>query len=317
MKTAAYCFQKLLGIFLTMFLVTVLTFLAFNLIPGDPAQLILGTEATPESLAELHARLGLDKSLPVRYFSWLGGLLRGDMGISLQYSKPVSALIFERLPVTAWLAGLALVFILLLSFPAGVLSAKSSQSFFGRFLDSLTVLNLALPNFFIGILCIWVLGLVLHLFTPGAYVDYRQNFQGFLRYLIFPALAIALPNAAVIAKFLRTSILAEKNSGYVATAKSKGLSDNAILLRHVLKNALIPAITLFGMTIAEVFSGSILIEQVYSLPGIGRLLISAVNSRDFPLMESLVVYIAFLVTVANFAADLLKRAADPRMKSEA
>jgi peptide/nickel transport system permease protein len=316
MKTAAYCIQKLLSILITMFLVTVLTFLAFNLIPGDPAQLILGTEATPQSLAELHARLGLDKSLPVRYLSWLGGLLRGDMGISLQYSKPVSALIFERLPVTAWLAGLALMFILLLSFPAGVLSAKCSRSFFGRLLDSLTVLNLALPNFFIGILCIWVLGLVLHFFTPGAYVDYRQNFQGFLRYLIFPALAIALPNAAVIAKFLRTSILAEKNSGYVATAKSKGLSDNAILLRHVLKNALIPAITLFGMTIAEVFSGSILIEQVYSLPGIGRLLISAVNSRDFPLMESLVVYIAFLVTVANFAADLLKRAADPRMKSE-
>ncbi|WP_416201098.1 MAG: Dipeptide transport system permease protein dppB [Thermocaproicibacter melissae] len=316
MKTAAYCFQKLLGILITMFLVTVLTFLAFNLIPGDPAQLILGTEATPQSLAELHARLGLDKSLPVRYLSWLGGLLSGDMGISLQYSKPVSPLIFERLPVTAWLAGLALVFILLLSFPAGVLSAKSSRSFLGRLLDSLTVLNLALPNFFIGILCIWVLGLVLHIFTPGAYVDYRQNFQGFLRYLIFPALAIALPNAAVIAKFLRTSILAEKNSGYVATAKSKGLSDNAILLKHVLKNALIPAITLFGMIIAEVFSGSILIEQVYSLPGIGRLLISAVNSRDFPLMESLVVYIAFLVTVANFAADLLKRAADPRMKSE-
>jgi peptide/nickel transport system permease protein len=316
MKTAVYCLQKLIGILLTMLLVTVLTFAAFNLIPGDPAQLILGTEATPQSLAELHTRLGLDKSLPVRYFSWLGGLLRGDMGISLQYSKPVSALIFERLPVTAWLAGLALAFILLLSFPAGVLSAKCNQSLLGRFFDSLTILNLALPNFFIGILCIWVLGLVLRLFTPGAYIDYRQNFSGFLRYLIVPALAIALPNAAVIAKFLRTSILAEKNSGYVATAKSKGLTENAVLLRHVLKNALIPAITLFGMTIAEVFSGSILIEQVYSLPGIGRLLISAVNSRDFPLMESLVVYVAFLVTAANFAADLLKRAADPRMKSE-
>lgn len=316
MKTAAYCFKKLAGILLTMLLVTVLTFVAFNLIPGDPAQLILGTEATPQSLAELHARLGLNESLPVRYFGWLGGLLRGNMGISLQYSRPVSALLFERLPVTACLAGLALLFILLLSFPAGVLSAKWHRSFLGRFLDSVTILNLALPNFFIGVLSIWVFGLVMHIFTPGAYVDYRQDFQGFLLYLIFPALAIALPNAAVIAKFLRASILAEKSNGYVATAESKGLTDHAILWRHVLKNAMVPAVTLLGMTIAEIFSGSILIEQVYSLPGIGRLLISAVNSRDFPLMESLVVYIAFLVTAANFIADLVKRAVDPRMRGE-
>lgn len=311
-----FCVKKLAAVLLTMALVSILTFAAFNLIPGDPAQLILGTEASPQSLAELHARLGLDQSLPQRYFHWLGGLLRGDMGTSLQYSRPVSSLLFERLPVTAVLAGLALLLILTLSIPAGVLSAKWHRSFRGHLLDSLTMLNLTLPNFFVGILLIWVFGILLRCFTPGGYADYRQDFGAFLRYLIFPALAIALPNTAAAAKFLRTSILHEKNSAYADTARSKGLAEGAVLWRHVLKNASIPALTLFGMTAAEVFSGSILIEQVYSIPGVGRLLISSVSARDFPLMESLVVYIAFLVAAANFLADLLMRYADPRMREQ-
>ncbi|HEX3016652.1 MAG TPA: ABC transporter permease [Caproicibacter sp.] len=311
-----FCAKKLAAVFLTMILVSILTFAAFNLIPGDPAQLILGTEATPQSLAELHARLGLNQSMPQRYFSWLFGLLRGDMGMSLQYSRPVSSLLFERLPVTATLAGLSLLFILLFSLPAGVLSARWHNSFLGRFLNSLTMLNLTLPSFFIGVLLIWIFGILLRLFTPGGYIDYRQDAGGFLRYLIFPALAIALPNIAAAAKFLRTSILAEADSGYADTARSKGLTESRVLWRHVLKNASIPAITLLGMMAAEIFSGSILIEQVYSIPGVGRLLISSVSSRDFPLMESLVVYIAFLVTVANFLADLLMRWADPRMRGD-
>ena len=316
MKSFAYAAEKLAALLLTMLLVSVLTFVAFNLIPGDPAQLILGTEASPESLAELHARLGLDRSLPERYFVWLGGLLHGDMGTSLQYSQPVSKLLFERLPVTASLAGLSLIFILLFSFPVGVLSARWHGTHRGRFLDAVTMLNLTLPGFFFGVLFIWIFGIGLHAFTPGKYIDYRQNFGGFLGYLIFPALAVALPNIAAVAKFLRMSILSEQNRAYTATALSKGLSKSVVLRRHVLKNAAIPAITLLGMTVAEIFSGSILIEQVYSLPGIGRLLISAVSSRDFPLMESLVVYIAFLVTAANFLADLLMRFVDPRMRQK-
>ena len=311
-----YFARKFAALLLTMVLVSILAFVAFNLIPGDPAQLILGTQATPESIAALHAKLGLDRSLPQRYVSWLGGLLRGDMGTSLQYSQPVASLLFSRLPVTACLAGLSLVFIVALSFPAGMFAAKWHGTVPGRLMDAVTMLNLTLPGFFFGVLFIWIFGILLHCFVPGAYIDYREDFGGFLRYLIFPALAVALPNIASTAKFLRNAILAERNSAYAVTARSKGLSENTVLRRHVLKNAAVPAVTLLGMTVAEIFSGSIIIEQVFSLPGVGRLLISAVSTRDFPMLESLVVYIAFLVTIANFIADLVIRGIDPRMRQK-
>lgn len=298
---------------LTLFLVSILAFFAFNVIPGDPAQLILGTEATPESIAALHEQLGLNDSLPVRYGRWAAGLLRGDLGTSIQYSRPVSELIAERMPVTAALAVLSLLLVFAFSIPVGVSAAKKRGSAIGRTLDALTMLNLSLPGFFLGILIVWVFGVLLRVFTPGGYVDYRANFAGFLGYLIFPALAVALPNAAVAAKFIKSSVSAELESDYVRTALGKGCGEERMLYRHVLKNAMIPAITLFGMMTAEVFSGSIVIEQVFGLPGVGRLLISSVSARDFPLIESLVVYLAALVVAANFLADLLLQAADPRI----
>ncbi|MVB12189.1 Nickel transport system permease protein NikB [Caprobacter fermentans] len=306
--------KKLLSLLLTLLLVSVMAFAAFNLIPGDPAQLILGTQATPEALAELHQKLGLDKSMPERYAGWLLGLLHGNMGTSLQYSRPVSELIGSRLPVTAALALMALLLIFTVSVPVGVFSAQKRGSPVGRLLDSVTMLNISMPGFFLGILFIWIFGLVLHFFSPGGYVGWRESPAGFLRYMIFPALAVALPNIAVASKFLRSALVEESGADYVRTAVSKGLSKHIVLYRHMLKNALIPFLTLSGMMVAEIFSGSILIEQVFGIPGVGRLLISSILSRDFPLLESLVVYLAFLVVLANFAADLLLQAADPRIR---
>ena len=306
--------KKLVTLILTVFLVSVLTFLAFNVIPGDPAMLILGTSATPQSVAALHVKLGLDAPLPLRYAHWLAGLLRGDLGLSLQYSRPVSVLIADRIPVTGALALLSLVLIAVLSVPVGVLSARLHGTAAGRIVDTATLMNLSLPGFFIGILFIWVFGLILHFFRPDGFVSFQESPAGFFGYLFFPALAVALPNIAVVAKFLRSSILAELSSDYVRTARGKGLKVNVILYRHVLKNAMIPAITIFGMTVAEVFSGSILVEQVFGIPGLGRLLISSIQQRDFPLLESLSVYLAMLVVLANFAADLLMQAADPRIR---
>lgn len=306
--------KKLITFLITIVLVSILTFLAFNLIPGDPAQLILGTEATPESLAALHAKLGLDASLPVRYARWCGGFLHGDLGTSLQYSRPVAGMIAERLPVTASLAGISLLLIAALSIPAGVFSARLSGTAAGRLLDSVTLLNLSMPGFFLGILFIWIFGILLRVFTPGGFVSWSESPARFFGYLFFPALAIALPNIATAAKFLRSSILAEMDSDYVRTAFGKGVSRGRVLYRHVLKNAMIPTITLFGMMVAEVFSGSIIIEQVFSIPGIGRLLIASILARDFPLMESLCVYLALMVVTANFLADLLLQAADPRIR---
>jgi peptide/nickel transport system permease protein len=309
--------KKIAALLFTMFLVSILTFIAFNLIPGDPVQLMLGTNATPQSLAEMRSQLGLDRSLPERYAAWAVGLLHGDMGTSIQYSRPVSSLLWERLPVTAWLAVLSLLLIFLCSVPVGILSARTNGTPVGKFLDSLTMLNLSLPGYFFGILFVWVFGVLLRCFVPGGYVDWREDFGGFLRFLFFPAAAVAVPNIATAAKFLRSSVLAELDCDYVRTALGKGCGRSAILYKHILKNASIPVITLFGMMTAEVFSGSIIVEQVFSLPGIGRLLISSVSARDFPLIESLVVYIAFFVVVANFLADVLIRCVDPRMREKA
>ncbi|MFT8889714.1 MAG: ABC transporter permease [Ethanoligenens sp.] len=309
-----YVLRKLLTFILTLFLVSLLTFFAFNIIPGDPAQMILGTSASPQQLAVLRGQLGLNDPMPIRYGRWLAGFFSGNLGKSIKYSVPVRGLIANRLPVTAILAGITLFLIILLSIPIGICCAKRKDTIVDKLLGTLTMMNISIPNFFLGIIFIWLFGIVLKCFTPGGYVDFMTNPTGFLIYMFFPALAIALPNIATVIKFLRTSVISQLKLDYVRTAYSKGNRDNAVLYRHVLKNALVPVITLFGMILSEVFSGSIIIEQVFGIPGVGRLLITSISSRDFPLVESLVVYIAAIVVIANFWVDILLQAIDPRIR---
>jgi ABC-type dipeptide/oligopeptide/nickel transport system permease component len=183
-----------------------------------------------------------------------------------------------------------------------------------RLVNTITTITISAPGFFLGVLFIWVFGLILRCFVPGAYVSYRDDWGAFLGYLVFPALAIALPNAAVVIKFLRGAIFQQLKSDYVRTAYSKGASRYLVLYRHVLKNAVIPAITLLGMIIAEIFSGSIVIEQVFTIPGLGRLLIASITSRDYPLAQTLVVYIAFIVVLANTLVDVSIQIIDPRIR---
>lgn len=309
-----YIVRRITALLLTLLLVSLLTFLAFNIVPGDPAALILGTEATQERLDALRTRLGLDRPLPVRYLEWLAGFFRGDFGESIKYSVPVKSLITGRLPVTLYLSVITIFLIGVISIPLGLYCAKKRNTPMDRAINSLTMVNLSIPNFFLGIIFIWLFGLVLKFFTPGSYVDYKEDFGGFLRYLFFPALSIALPNIAVVVRFLRTSVIEQMRLDYVRTAYSKGNTDSAVLYRHVFKNALVPVITLFGMIVAGIFSGSIIIEQVFGVPGIGMLLISSITSRDFPLVQTLVVYIAFVVVLVNFLVDVLLQIIDPRIR---
>lgn len=306
--------RRILTLLLTLLLVSLLTFAAFNIIPGDPAALVLGTEASPERVAVLRAQLGLNDPLPIRYLKWMGGLLTGNPGNSIKYSVPAEKLIAERFPVTAALAGIAFLLIVSVSIPLGVYSAKKRDTPLDRILNTVTMINISIPNFFLGILFIWVFGILLKFFTPGGYVDFNTSPARFFSYLFYPALAVALPGIATVAKFLRTSVIGQMSLDYVRTAYSKGNSDNAVLYRHVLKNALAQVISLFGMILAEIFSGSIVIEQVFGVPGIGRLLIASISSRDFPLVETLVVYIALVVVTANLLADVLLQAIDPRIR---
>jgi ABC-type dipeptide/oligopeptide/nickel transport system permease component len=309
-----FIIRRLVITLVTLFLVSVFTFLAFQVVRGDPASLVLGTEATDEQLAALREEMGLDRSLPARYASWLGNFLSGRLGNSTRFrGEPIAGLILSRLPVTFCLASLSLVFIFIISFPAALFSVRKEGGFFDRLINTLTAVNISFPGFFLAVLFIWIFGILLKLFSPGAYVSYGENPAGFFGYLIFPALAVAVPGSAVLTKFLRASILQQLRGDYVRTAYSKGASRRRVLYCHVLKNGIIPALTLLGMLIAEVFSGSIIIEQVFSIPGIGRLLIAAISSRDYPLIQTLVVYITFMVIFANTLVDIAIQIIDPRI----
>jgi ABC-type dipeptide/oligopeptide/nickel transport system permease component len=300
---------------ITLFLVSVFSFLAFSVIRGDPASLMLGINATEEQLAAARAELGLDRGIPARYFQWLGNFFSGNLGNSLRFrGEAISALILERLPISFFLALLSLFFIVLIAVPVSLFSVRRENSLIDRMVNIGAAVGISVPNFFLGVLFIWVFGIGLRLFTAGTYIDYRANFGGFIGSLCFPALAIAVPNAAILIKFLRSWLFKEQRSDYVRTAVSKGASPSLALRRHALRNALIPSITVLGMIVAEVLSGSIVIEQVFAIPGIGRLLIAAITSRDYPLIQTLVVYTSFIVIIANTLVDIAIQIIDPRIR---
>ena len=317
-----YFIKKILTLIMTLFLVSVAAFLAFQIIPGDVVTSILGTEATREREEQLREELGLNKPPVVRYFSWAGVVLKGDFGNSYRYSKnmnemmPVSELIGDKLPVTLWLAAVALVLIVAVSIPLGVLWARSSNRVLDAALGVVTQITMAIPSFFLGILVTYLFGILLKWFAPGGYVSYKEDFGRFLGYLLFPALSIALPKIAMTARFLRNSMLTEMKADYVRTAYSKGCTKRRVMYGHVLRNAMMPVTTFLGMIIAEIVAGSIVIEQVFGLPGIGRLLISSINTRDFPVVEILILYITFVVIFVYFLVDILYRVIDPRISGK-
>ena len=317
-----YLGKKLITLIMTLFLVSAAAFLAFQIIPGDVVTSILGTEATPEREEQLREELGLNDPPVVRYFNWIADVLRGDLGVSYRYSKnmnqmmPVSELIGDKLPVTLCLAALSLVLIVAVSIPLGVLWAKSSSRITDVSLGVVTQTAMAIPSFFLGILVTYLFGIVFKLFTPGGYVSYKQSFSGFLGYLLFPALSIAIPKIAMTARFLRNSMLTELQGDYVRTAYGKGCTKRRVMYGHVLRNAMMPVVTFLGMIIAEIVAGSIVIEQVFGLPGIGRLLISSISNRDFPVVEILILYITFVVIFVYFLVDILYRVIDPRISEK-
>lgn len=317
-----YFLKKLITLIMTLFLVSVAAFLAFQIIPGDVVTSILGTEATPEREEQLREELGLDKPPVQRYLNWMTDVLRGDLGESYRYSKnmnemmPVAELIGDKLPVTLWLAAVSLALIVVVAIPLGVLWARSSSHLLDAVLGVVTQVSMAIPSFFLGILVTYLFGILLKLFAPGSYVSYQKDFGGFLRYLLFPALSIAIPKIAMTARFLRNSMLTELQSDYVRTAYSKGCTKRRVMYGHVLRNAMMPVVTFLGMIIAEIVAGSIVIEQVFGLPGIGRLLISSISTRDFPVVEILILYITFVVIFVYFLVDILYRIIDPRISEQ-
>lgn len=311
-----YFAKKLAGLIATLLVVSFLVFLAFAVIPGDPATAMLGTEATPARVEALREELGLNAPLIERYAKWIADFVRGDMGTSYSYHMAVTEMIADKIPVTLALTAISFFLIVVVSIPLGITCARYMD---GALDHSIVVANqviMAVPPFFSGILITLIFGLILHLFTPGGYVSYRTDWARFLGYMFFPALAIALPKIAMSTKLLRTSVLSEMKADYVRTAYSRGNGTRAVLYRHVLKNALIPVVTFLGMALSDMVAGSIIVEQVFNVPGLGRILLTSISNRDYPVVQAIIVCIAFLVILINFLVDLLYKLVDPRITME-
>lgn len=309
-----YAAKKFLTLIITLFIVSLLAFLAFQVIPGDPTTKLLGTEATPEAVAALRAELGLDRPVLVRYFHWLTGFLTGDMGTSYSYRMPVSGMLADKLPITFLLTVLSFLLTIVLSIPLGILAGSVRGKVFDAFITALDQVVMSVPSFFIGILACFLFGTLFKFFTPGDFVSYTVSWSACLRYLLFPALSIAIPRIAMTIKMLRGSIQSELGQDYVRTARSRGNRRWAVLTRHVLKNALIPVITFLAVSAAEIMTGSIIIEQVFTIPGVGRLLLASISNRDFPVVQAIVVILAAWIVLVNFVADLLYQLVDPRIR---
>lgn len=309
-----YIIKKSFTLIITLFIVSLLAFLAFAVIPGDPTTRILGTEATEEAVIALREELGLNKPVVQRYISWLLGFVKGDLGISYSYNMPVEEMISEKLPITALLTVISFGLTVLISIPLGVaLSAVKNKGTELAF-TSINQVAMSVPAFFIGMIILYICGNFLKLFVPGGFISPDDSFGGSIYYLLFPALSIAIPRIAMTVKMLRSSVLSELDKPYVITARSRGKSEAGILFGHVLKNALIPVITFLAVSAAEIMTGSIIIEQVFSIPGIGRLLLSSISSRDYPVVQAIVVILAAWIVIVNFVADVLYKLVDPRIR---
>lgn len=308
-----YVAKKLAGLVATVLVVSFLVFAAFAVIPGDPATSMLGTQATPEKVEALREEMGLNDPLIERFGRWAIQFIQGDLGTSYSYQMPVSSMIGEKIPVTLALTVMAFLMMVAISIPVGIFCARHAGGFLDRGITVVNQIIMAIPPFFSGILITLLFGLILHWFTPGGYVSYTQSVWRFLGYLIFPALAIAFPKAAMAVKLLRSSVLSEMKLDYVRTAYSRGNRTKSVLYRHVLKNALIPVVTFLGMALADMVAGSIIIEQVFNIPGLGRILLTSISNRDYPVVQAIIVCIAFLVIFVNFAVDLIYKLVDPRI----
>lgn len=309
-----YIIRRFILLITTILLVSIITFGVFQILPGDPVRTMVGTEADPTQIENLRLELGLNRPLYEQYTDWMKGLLTGELGNSIRFSMPVKDLLFDRLPVTMSLAGLALVIVLLVSLPLGMFAARRQNKFSDISLSTVTQVGMAIPSFWLGMILILYIGLQFSFFKISGYIPWSQSVAGALSTLVLPALTIAIPQIAVNFRYVRTSILEQVQLDYVRTIRSKGMSEQNVMYKHVLKNSMIPILTVFGLMMAEVVAGTIIIEQVFSLPGVGQLLITAISNRDFPLVQGIVMYITVAVVMINFMVDILYSVLDPRIR---
>ena len=309
----AYLVRRCVTLLLTLIAASLVVFLVLQVLPGDPAELILGVNARPDTLAALHQQLGLDAPVWQRYVAWISGLLRGDLGTSYIYSVPVTQLLGQRVLVSAPLALLAILLSTAIAIPAGVFAAARR----GRVADVATMgvaqIGVAIPNFWLGLLLILLFAVHLPWLPANGFAGWDAGAWPALRSLILPTLALALPQAAILARVTRSAVLETLGEDFVRTARAKGLSRRAALWRHAVPSALIPVVTIIGLQFSFLLAGTIIIENVFTLPGLGRLIFQAIAQRDLIVVQDLVVLLAGSVIVINFLVDLAYAVIDPRL----
>lgn len=309
-----YAIRKVFSAVITIVIISVVVFFIFQIIPGSPILSRLGEEADERQIESLEKEFHLDKPPLERYKIWVIGMLQGDMDHSYRYSVPVKEIISERLPVTVELAVTVMLFTIIIGIPFGIFIAKNDGNFMGTIFSIISQFRLAIPNFWLGIVLMIIFGVWLGWIPIASYVPFSEDPLANLRSILLPTVTLGTGSMAVIIRYLRTAILDESRKDYVRTARSKGVLEKDILYRHIFRNSLIPVVTILGITLIDVLAGSIIVEQVFTIPGMGALLITAIKARDLPLAQGIVMYISFIIVIVNLIVDLLYTLIDPKIK---
>ncbi len=308
-----YVLSRFLSLTLSLIAASLVIFLVIEVIPGDPAAFMLGLNATPETVAALRAELGLDGGLVERYLAWVGGMVTGDFGTSYTYRVPVSELILDRLWVSLPLAIYALTLSTLLAFPIGLIAAATRGTVTDYGIMGGTQLGIAVPNFWFAMLLVLIFAVNLRWFSAGGFPGWEEPGAA-IKALTLPAIALALPQASILARVMRSAVLDTLAQDYIRTARAKGLSRRQAVLRHALKNALIPVLTIIGLQFSFLLAGAIIIENVFFLPGLGRLIFQGITQRDLIVVESVTMLLVFAVILVTFLVDIAYAAVDPRLR---
>ncbi len=309
--------RRLVSVLVTLALASVVVFTVLEVLPGDPAQMALGTEAQEDTLAALRREMGLDRPVVERYLGWIAGLLVLDFGRSLTYGVPVVSLVADRIQVTAPLAGLAMLLSVLIAVPLGIFAARNHQRIGDYGVMGFAQVGIAIPNFWFGIILILLFAVWLGWFQSGGFTPWREDPAAALKSLFLPSVALALTEAAILARVTRAAVLDTMREDWVRTARAKGVSETGILYGHVLRNALIPVLTIGGLIFAFLLAGALVIENVFYLPGIGRLVYQGVTQRDVVVVKNVVLLVSAMVVTVNFLVDVLYALVDPRPKARA
>jgi peptide/nickel transport system permease protein len=309
-----YVTRRVIAIVPVLFGISVLVFLLVHLIPGDVAQILLGTQATDQQIATLRRTFGLDRPLPVQYLDWVSHLVTGDFGVSFRTSRPVLPDLISRFGVTVQLTVVSMGVALAVAIPLGVASAANRGQKADAIARVVALLGLSIPNFWLGTMLILFVSLVLHWLPPVGFVSLLDNPWLGIQTLILPALALGTAVAAFIMRMVRSSLLEVLRQDFIRTARAKGLRDHTVLYSHALKNAFIPVLTVIGVQIGYLLGGAVIIESIFSLPGMGRFLLDSINNRDYSIVQGGVLFIALIFSVVNLAVDLVYGWLDPRIR---